>query len=83
MEISERIETRKDVKAIAFRLVGNYQKVNYMEAWSALVAYCRKHHIDNDCPEAEYINIYHDNRPQLRQRLVARMFALWLQLWNG
>lgn len=61
MEISERIETRKDVKAIAFRLVGNYQKVNYMEAWSALVAYCRKHHIDNDCPEAEYINIYYDN----------------------
>lgn len=61
MEIKERIETRNDVKAIGVRLVGDYQKVNYMEAWDRLAAYCRTHHLDNNCPEAEYINVYYDN----------------------
>lgn len=61
MEIKERIETRNDVKAIGVRLVGDYQKVNYMEAWDRLVGYCRTHHLDCNCPEAEYINVYHDN----------------------
>lgn len=37
------------------------KSVNYMEAWNKLGAYCQKHHIDYDCPDAEYINIYHDN----------------------
>lgn len=61
MKITERRETRKDVKAIGIRLVGDYQKVNYIEAWNKLLAYCHKHKIDDDCPDAEYINIYHDN----------------------
>ena len=61
MEITERIQSRKDVKAISVRLLGDYKSVNYMEAWNKLGAYCQKHHIDNDCPDAEYINIYHDN----------------------
>lgn len=61
MEITERIETRKEVKAISVCLVGDYQKVNYVEAWNKLGAYCHKHHIGYDCPDAEYINIYHDN----------------------
>ena len=61
MEITERIEIRKDVKAISVRLVGDYQKVNYVEAWNKLGAYCDKQQICYDCPDAEYINIYHDN----------------------
>jgi len=61
MKITERIETRKDVMAICVRLVGDYQKVNYVEAWNKLGAYCHAHQIDYDCPDAEYINIYHDN----------------------
>lgn len=61
MEITERIEIRKDVKAISVRLVGDYQKVNYVEAWNKLGAYCKKNQIDYDCPDVEYINIYHDN----------------------
>lgn len=64
MKITERRETRKDVKAIGIRLVGDYQKVNYIEAWNKLLAYCHKHKIDDDCPDAEYINIYHDNSCQ-------------------
>ncbi len=61
MEISERIETRKDVKAISVRLTGDYQKANYKEAWDKLGVYCHAHQLDCDCLEAEYINIYHDN----------------------
>ncbi len=61
MEILESIQSRKDVKAISVRLLGNYKSVNYMEAWNKLGAYCQKHHLDYDCPDAEYINIYHDN----------------------
>ena len=61
MEIIERIQSRKDVKAISVRLLGDYKSVNYMEAWNKLGAYCQKHHLDYDCPDAEYINIYHDN----------------------
>ena len=61
MEITERIETRKDVKAIAVRLVGNYCQMDYKAAWDKLGEYCRKHHLDFDCPDAEYINVYHDN----------------------
>lgn len=61
MEIIERIQSREDVKAISIRLLGDYQSVNYMEAWNKLGAYCQKHNIDYDCPDAECINIYHDN----------------------
>ena len=61
MEITERIETHKDVKAISVLLIGDYCKVNYAEAWDKLAAYCHKHQIDYDCPDAEYLNIYHDN----------------------
>lgn len=61
MEITGRIETRKDVKAISVRLTGDYQKLNYTEAWNKLGAYCRANGIDLDCPDAEYMNIYHDN----------------------
>ena len=61
MEITERIETRKDVKAICVHLKGDYQKLNYVEAWNKLGEYCHTHQIGNDCPDAEYINIYHDN----------------------
>ena len=61
MEITERIETRKDVKAISVRLTGDYQKLNYMEAWNKLGEYCHANGIDYNCPDAEYINIYHDN----------------------
>ena len=61
MEITERIKTRKDVKAISVRLTGDYQKLNYMEAWNKLGAYCHANGIDYNCPDAEYINIYHDN----------------------
>lgn len=61
MEITERIEMRKDVKAISVRLAGDYQSLNYVEAWNKLGAYCHAHHIDYDCPDAEYINVYHDN----------------------
>ena len=52
MKITERIQSRKDVKAISVRLGGDYKSVNYMEAWNKLAAYCQKHHIDNDCPDA-------------------------------
>ena len=61
MEITERIQSRKDVKAISVRLLGDYKSVNYMEVWNKLGAYCQKHHLDYDCLDAEYINIYHDN----------------------
>ena len=61
MEITERIETRKDVKAISVRLTGDYQKLNYTEAWNKLGEYCHANGIDYNCPDAEYINIYHDN----------------------
>lgn len=61
MEITERIETRKDVKAIAVRLVGNYCQMDYKAAWDKLGEYCRKLRLDFDCPDAEYINVYHDN----------------------
>ena len=61
MEITERIEMRKNVKAISVRLTGEYQKLNYMEAWNKLSEYCHANGIDYDCPDAEYINIYHDN----------------------
>ena len=61
MKIIESIQSREDVKAISVRLLGDYQYVNYMEAWNKLGAYCQKHHIDYDCPDAEYINIYRDN----------------------
>lgn len=61
MEITERIESRKDVKAISVRLVGDYQKLNYVEAWIKLCTYCHEHQIDDDCDDAEYINVYHDN----------------------
>ena len=46
MEILERIQSRKDVKAISVRLLGGYKSVNYMEAWNKLGAYCQKHHLD-------------------------------------
>lgn len=62
MKITERIQSRKDVKAISVRLLGDYKSVNYMEAWNKLDAYCQKLHIDYDCPDAEYINIYHVSR---------------------
>ena len=61
MELLERIRSRKDVKAISVRLLGDYRSVNYMEAWNKLGAYCQKHHLDYDSPDVEYINIYHDN----------------------
>lgn len=61
MNITERIETRKDVKAISVRLTGDYLKVNYREAWDMLGNYCHTHGIDYGCSEAEYINVYHDN----------------------
>ena len=61
MEITERIETRKDVKAISIRLTGDYQKLNYLEAWNKLGEYCHANGIDYNSPDAEYINIYHDN----------------------
>lgn len=61
MEITERTETRKDVKAISVRLTGDYQKLNYMAAWNKLGEYCHANGIDYNCPDAEYINIYHDN----------------------
>lgn len=61
MEITERTETRKDVKAISVRLTGDYQKLDYMAAWNKLGEYCRANGIDYNCPDAEYINIYHDN----------------------
>ena len=61
MEITERIEIRKDVKAISVRLTGDYQKLNYMEAWNKLSEFCHANGIDYNCPNAEYINIYHDN----------------------
>ena len=46
MEITERIQSRKDVKAISVRLLGDYKSVNYVEAWNKLGAYCQKHHLD-------------------------------------
>lgn len=58
---SKPVQSRKDVKAISVRLLGDYKSVNYMEVWNKLGAYCQKHHLDYDCPDAEYINIYHDN----------------------
>ena len=61
MEITSRIETRKDVKAISVRLTGDYQKLNYMDAWNKLGEYCIANRINYNCPDAEYINIYHDN----------------------
>lgn len=61
MDITERIETREDVKAISVRLTGDYQTLNYMEAWNKLGAYCHTNGIDYDCKDAEYINIYRDN----------------------
>lgn len=61
MEITERIEIRNDVKAIAVRLTGDYQKLNYIEVWNKLGDFCHKHNLDYNCPDAEYINIYHDN----------------------
>lgn len=61
MDITSRIETRKDRKAICVRLTGDYQTLNYTEAWDKLGKFCRDNHIDYNCPNAEYINIYHDN----------------------
>ena len=61
MEITERTEIRKDVKAISVRLTGDYQKLDYMAAWNKLGEYCHANGIDYNCPDAEYINIYHDN----------------------
>ncbi len=61
MEITSRIETRKAVKAISVRLTGDYQKLNYMDAWNKLGEYCIANRINYNCPDAEYINIYHDN----------------------
>lgn len=61
MEITQRIEMRHDVKAISIRLTGDYQTVNYAEAWNKLGRYCLDNKLNYDCPDAEYINIYHDN----------------------
>lgn len=61
MEISSRIETRGDVQAICVHLKGDYQKLDYVDAWNKLGEYCHAHRIDYDCPDAEYINIYRDN----------------------
>ena len=61
MKLTSRIETRKDIKAICVHLIGNYQTLNYMEAWNKLSEYCRSNNIDYHCPDAEYINIYRDN----------------------
>lgn len=61
MEITSRIETRKDVRAISVRLTGDYLSLDYTGAWNKLGEYCHAHAIDYDCPDAEYINIYHDD----------------------
>lgn len=61
MEITQRIETRVDVQAIAVRMTGDYQRLNYAAAWKTLCDYCQAAGISCDCEEAEYINIYHDN----------------------
>ena len=61
MKITSRIETRKDARAICVHLRGDYQTLNYMDAWNKLGEYCHANGIDYDCPDAEYINIYRDN----------------------
>lgn len=61
MNITQRIETRENVSAICVHLTGDYQKLNYMEAWNKLDEYCKVNHLDYDCPDAEYINVYHDD----------------------
>lgn len=61
MRIISRKETRKDVRAICVHLKGDYQTLNYMDAWNKLGEYCHANGIDYDCPDAEYINIYRDN----------------------
>lgn len=61
MKLTSRIETRADVKAISVRLMGDYHTLDYMAAWNKLGNYCHDNHIDYNCADAEYINVYRDN----------------------
>ena len=63
MELQERIETRKDVQAVYYRLTGNdYPMMNYGMAWEKIMEYAKNQNVLNKCgAEAEYINMYLDD----------------------
>ncbi len=59
--LEQRIETRKDVKALSVRLTGDYRSANYSGAWSEIVEYCMSNHIGDCGDAAEYITVYLDD----------------------
>jgi AraC family transcriptional regulator len=63
MELLERIETRKDVQAVYYRLTGkDYPMMNYDMAWEKLMEYAQNMKVVGKCgAEAEYINMYLDD----------------------
>lgn len=63
MELQERFETRKDVQAIYYRLIGNdYPTMDYGMAWEKIMEYAENQTLINKCgSEAEYISVYHDD----------------------
>jgi AraC family transcriptional regulator len=63
MNLNERIETRKDVQAIYYRLTGmDYPTMNYGLAWEKITEYVSNNHLLDACgKDAEYINLYLDD----------------------
>ena len=70
--LEQRIETRKDVKALSVRLTGDYKTANYIEAWNEIGKYCKSNHIEDCGCEAEYITVYLDD-PQTTPAEKCRM----------
>ena len=60
MKLEQRIETRKDVKALSVRLTGDYRTADYLKAWTEIVEYCQ-HNNTGECKDAEYITVYLDD----------------------
>lgn len=61
MILSQRTDSRTAATAIAVRLTGAYCQNDYCAAWGKLGDYCQRHALDYDCPDAQYLNIYHDD----------------------
>ena len=61
MILSQRTDSRTAATAIAVRLTGAYCQNDYCAAWGKLGDYCLRHALDYDCPDAQYLNIYHDD----------------------
>lgn len=61
MILSQRTDSHTAATAIAVRLTGAYCQNDYCAAWGKLGDYCQRHALDYDCPDAQYLNIYHDD----------------------